>query len=103
MTVTSLPARFTSACPRGMRSPSGTGPSISKRPVWSMKMVGLSLATADLSSPLTSRGDDGSTISRPGQFQSIAWGLPECCAAPPPLSPCSMWNTTGTRTCPPDM
>ena len=41
-------------------------------------IVGLSLATALLSRPFTSLGDEGRTISNPGLFQSMAWGLAEC-------------------------
>ena len=42
-------------------------------------------------------------ILSPGVFQSIACGLCECCAAPPPRMPWLTWMTMGTRVWPPVM
>ena len=66
---------------------SGTSPSMSKRRTWSTQMVGLSEATAVSTSPIKSAGFEGVTISSPGVFHIIAWGLWECWAAPPPRTP----------------
>ena len=42
-------------------------------------------------------------ISNPGVFQSMACGLWECWAAPPPRIPWLKWKTIGTFVAPPDM
>jgi hypothetical protein len=102
--VRSLPSRATRARPKGMGSrPSGTGPLESKSRTWLTKTVGLSLATAVRSRPSRSAGLEGAMISSPGVFQSMAWGLCECWAAPPTRMPWLRWSTSGTRAPPPVM
>src|SRR5256885_657919 len=86
--VTSVPARFTSATPKGIvYSSAGTGP-FTRYIILSSKMTtGLSSRMAVFISPLASYGPDGSATLRPGMWLTQAWSDCECWAADRRVAP----------------
>src|SRR5262245_39427789 len=104
MTVTSVPARFTSATPIGTRwSPSGTGPfSVASR-LHSNETTGLSSRIALFSNPFASAGVAGRMILSPARCIHMEYGLWECCAASPMPPPVEQRYVTGKSAWPPNM
>ena len=102
--VRSLPGRFTSALPRGIRySPSGICSFLAYSSLCSRNTTGSSHRMADFSRPLASAPVEGQTTFRPGMWVNSASRHWECWPALRRPAPMGARNTMGIFTWPPVM